>query len=146
MVSVEDRGSTRSGRTYLPDYFERVPAQRREEIVENILKSKRVDIDNLSNIMEIMSIHRTTVKISEKALKEYCAPTLHYFKEPILFPNPGVREYQFDGELINIWQEKAFSGREDEDPRRHFREFDDVIASIGPKGISRDFSRLKLFH
>ena len=92
MVSVEDRGSTRSGRTYLPDYFERVPAQRREEIIENILKSKRVDIDNLSNIMEIMSIHRTTVKIPEKALKEYCAPTLHYLKEPILFPNPGDRK------------------------------------------------------
>ena len=42
-------------------------------------------------------------------------------------------------------QEKAFSGREDEDPGRHRREFEDVIASIGPKGIPRDFSRLKLF-
>ena len=49
-----------------------------------------------------MSIHRTTVTIPEKSLKEYCVPTLHYLKEPILFPNPGVREYQFDGDLINI--------------------------------------------
>ena len=145
MISVEDRGSTRSGRTYLPEYLDRVPTQRREEIIENLLKSKRVDVDNLSDIMEIMSINRTTATIPEKALKEYSAPTLHYLKEPILFPNPGVREYQFDGELINILQEKAFSGREDEDPGRHLREFEDVIASIGPKGISRDFSRLKLF-
>ena len=145
MISVEDRGSTRSGRTYLLEYFDRVPTQRREEIIENLLKSKRVDVDNLSDIMEIMSINRTTVMIPEKALKEYSAPTLHYLKEPILFPNPGVREYQFNGELINILQENAFSGREDEDPGRHLREFEDVIASIGPKGISRDFSRLKLF-
>ena len=65
MICVEDRGSTRSGRTYLPDYLDRVPTQRREEIIENLLKSKRVDIDNLSNIMEIMSIHRTTIKIPE---------------------------------------------------------------------------------
>ena len=59
--------------------------------------------------MEIMSIHRTTVKIPEKALKEYCAPTLHYLNEPILFPNPGVREYQFDGELINICKKKLLA-------------------------------------
>ena len=70
MISVEDRGSTRSGRTYLPEYLDRVPTQRREEIIENLLKSKRVDIDNLSNIMEIMSIHRTIVKIPEKAPTE----------------------------------------------------------------------------
>ena len=102
MFSVGDTRSTLSGRTYLPEYLERVPVPRHEEIIENLLKSKRVDVDNLSNIMEIMSIHRTTVKIPEKALKEYCAPTLYYLKEPILFPNHGVREYQFDGELINI--------------------------------------------
>ena len=63
MFSVGDRGSTRSGRTYLPEYLELVPVPRREEIIENLLKSKRVDVDSLSNIMEIMSIHRTTVKI-----------------------------------------------------------------------------------
>ena len=70
MVSLEDKASTCSGRTYLPEYFECVPVQRREEIIENLLKSKRVDIDNLSNFMKIMSIHRTTIKIPEKALKE----------------------------------------------------------------------------
>ena len=70
MISVEDRGLTRSGRTYLPEYLDCVTTQRREEMIENLLKSKRVDINNLSNIMEIMSIHRTTVMIPEKALKE----------------------------------------------------------------------------
>ena len=35
---------------------------------------------------------------------------------------------------------------EDEDPGRHLREFDDVITSLGPKGLPRDFSHLKLFH
>ena len=42
-------------------------------------------------------------------------------------------------------QENAFSGREDEDLGRHMREFDDVITSLRPKGLPRDFSRLKLF-
>ena len=62
MISVEDRGSTRSGRTYLPEYLERVPDQRRLEIIENILKSSSVSVDGLSNIMEIMSINRTTAR------------------------------------------------------------------------------------
>ena len=85
MISVEDRGSTRSGRTYLPEYLDRVPTQRREEIIENLLKSKRVHVDNLSDIMEIMSINRTTATIPEKALKEYSAPTLHYLKNLYYF-------------------------------------------------------------
>ena len=55
MISVEDRGSTRSGRTYLPEYLERVPDQRRQEIIDNLLKSSSVSVDGLSNIMEIMS-------------------------------------------------------------------------------------------
>ena len=95
--------------------------------------------------MEIMSINRTTVRRAEKTLKEYCAPSLYNLKEPILFPNPGVREYQFDGELLNMLQEMAFSGREDEDPGRHLREFENMVTSLGPKGIPREFTRLKLF-
>ena len=85
MVSVEDRGSTCSGRTYLPDYFERVPAQRCKEIIENLLKSKRVDIDNLSDILEIMSIHRTTVNIPEKALKNIVLQIIIFLKNLYYF-------------------------------------------------------------
>ena len=93
--------------------------------------------------MEIMSIYRTTPMKPEKTLKEYSAPSSEFLKQPIEFPNPGVREYRFDGGIIKILQEKAFSGRED--TGRHLREFDDVITSLGPKGLPRDFSRLKLF-
>ena len=100
MIFVEDRGSTRSGRTYLLEYLKHVPTQRREEIIENLLKSKRVDIDNLSNIMEIMSIHRTTVTIPEKSLKECSAPTLHYLKEPIF--HLGFKP-SFTSCPLNVW-------------------------------------------
>ena len=116
MISVEDSGSTRSGRTYLLEYLERVPDQRRQEIIENLLKSSTVSVDGLSNIMEIMSINRTTVRRAEKTLKEYCAPSLYNLKEPILLLDPGVRGYQFYAVLLHILQEKAFNGREDEDP------------------------------
>ena len=60
MFSLGDKGSTRSGRTYLPNYIERMPAQRREEIIEKLLRSNKVEVENLSDIMEIMSIYRTT--------------------------------------------------------------------------------------
>ena len=92
-----------------------------------------------------MSIHRTTPKKPEKTLREYNALNSAFLKQPIEFPNPRVREYRVDGEIIKILQEKAFSGREDEDPGRHLREFDDVITSLVPKDLPRDFSRLKLF-
>ena len=95
--------------------------------------------------MEIMYIYRTTPMKPKKTLREYSAPSSEFLKQPIEFPNPRVREYQFDGGIIKILLEKAFSGRKDEDPGRHIREFDDVITSLGPKGLPRYFSRLKLF-
>ena len=96
--------------------------------------------------MEIMSITRTTPRKPEKTLREYSAPNSAFLKQPIEFPNPRVRDFQFDMEIIKILQEKAFSGREDEDPGRHLREFDDVISLLGSKGLPRDLSRLKLLH
>ena len=102
MVSLEDKGSTSSGRTYLPNYFERVPAQRREEIIEKLLRSDKVEVENLRDFIGIMSIYRTTPKKPEKTLREYSAPNSAFLKQPIEFPNPGVREYRFDGEIIKI--------------------------------------------
>ena len=70
MFSLGDKGSTHSGRTYLPNYIERVHAQRREEIIEKRLRSNKVEVENLSDIMEIMSIYRTTPLKPEKTLRE----------------------------------------------------------------------------
>ena len=92
MFSLGDKGSTRSGRTYLQNYLEHVHVQRREEIIEKHLRSKKVEVENLSDFMEIMSICRTTPKKPEKTLREYNAPSSEFLKQPIEFPNPGVRE------------------------------------------------------
>ena len=53
-----------------------------------------------------MSIHRTTPKKPEKTLREYSAPNSAFLKQPIEFPNPGVREYRFDGEIIKFCRKK----------------------------------------
>ena len=58
--------------------------------------------------MEIMSIYKKTPLKPEKTLQEYSAPSSEFLKQPIEFPNPGVREYQFDGGIIKILQEKSF--------------------------------------
>src|SRR4051812_15868886 len=99
MVSLGDKGSTCSGRSYLPDYLDRVPTQRREEIIEKLLRSNKVEVENLSDFLEIMSIHRKTPEKPEKTLREYSAPNSAFLKQPIEFLNPGVREYRFDGEI-----------------------------------------------
>ena len=102
MVSLGVNGSTRSGRTYLPDYIECVPAPRREVIIGKLLRSNKVEVENLSDIIEIMSIYRTTPMKPKKTLREYSAPSSEFLKQPIEFPNPGVREYRFDGGIIKI--------------------------------------------
>src|SRR4051812_10742705 len=74
MVSLGDKGSTRSGRTYLPDYLDRVPFRRHQEIIEKLFRSNKFEVENLSYFMEIMSIHRKTPKKPEKTLRENTAP------------------------------------------------------------------------
>ena len=74
MISVEDRGSTRLGKTYLTPYIEHVPDDRRLEIIENLANSRTVDVDSLSSLMKELSI---TQKAEEpkKTLRECGAPS-----------------------------------------------------------------------
>ncbi len=56
MISVEDRGSTRSGRVYLPNFIDRVPDSRCLEVIQNLANSRVVDVNSLSTMMENLSI------------------------------------------------------------------------------------------
>jgi hypothetical protein len=40
MICVQDRGTTLSGRNYLPEYLERIPNIRHDTTVTNLLRSK----------------------------------------------------------------------------------------------------------
>ena len=75
MISVKDRGSTRSGRTYLLDYIERFPEPRRLEVFERLANSRTVDINNISNLMAELTISRRPENEPEKPLREYGAPS-----------------------------------------------------------------------
>lgn len=79
MLSVHDRGSTRSGKTYFPRYLERVLYERRQEFVENFQKSKTID---LNSMMENLTI---TPK-PEYTLKEYGVASKQVIKTPIVIP------------------------------------------------------------
>ena len=74
MISVEDKGSTRLGKTYLPPYIEHVPDDRRLEIIENLANSRTVDVDSLSSLMKELSITQKAEE-PEKTLRECGAPS-----------------------------------------------------------------------
>jgi hypothetical protein len=102
MISVEDRGSTLSGRTYLPGYIDRIPEPRLLEVLENLTNSRTVDVNSLSNLMADLSITGRPEKEPKKSLREYGAPSAHAIRKPILFPKVNVDEYQINTELIYI--------------------------------------------
>ena len=78
MLSVKDKGSTRSGRTYLPDYIERILGTRLEEVVTNLRNSNIIDINSIDTLMSKMTISEKPKPIREKTLREYGAPSRHY--------------------------------------------------------------------
>ena len=75
MISVEDKGSTRFGRTYLPDFINRFPESRRLEVVERLAKSRTVDANSLSDLMGELTISRRPDIEAEKPPREFGAPT-----------------------------------------------------------------------
>jgi hypothetical protein len=145
MISVEDRGSTRSGRTYLPGYIDRIPEPRRLEIFERLANLRTVDVNNISNLMTELTISRRPENEPEKPLREYGAPSARAIRKPILFPEVNVEEYEINTELIYMLQENAFQGEEDENPLDHIKEVHGICETFGPKGLSREFVLLKLF-
>ena len=118
MISVEDRGSTHSGKTYLPPYIEHVPYDRRLEIIENLANSCTVDVDSLSYLMKELSI---TPKVEEpkKTLREGGAPSAYAMRQPILYPDLEGMEYHISPKLVYMMKDIAFAGKEEEDPNQH---------------------------
>ena len=117
MLSVEDRGSTRSGRTYLPDYIERIPGTRLEEVVTNLRNSNIIDINSIDTLMSKMTISEKPKPIREKTLREYGAPSRHYIRSPTKIPDgPFITLHP---EIIHKVDKTAFQGEEGEDPRLH---------------------------
>ena len=82
MISVEDRGSTRSGRNYLPSFIERVPDSRRLEVLQNLARSHAVDVNGLSIMMENLTIVAKDIE-PEKALGDYGSPLTLVTRKPI---------------------------------------------------------------
>lgn len=110
MISVEDRGSIRLGRVYLPNFIDRVPDSRHLEVLQYLANSRDVDVNSLSTIMENLSI---TAKAAEpsKALGEYGTPSTLVAKNPIVYPDVKGIEYEIDRKLLIRMQENAFFRR-----------------------------------
>jgi hypothetical protein len=115
MTSVEDRGSTCSGRVYLPNFIDQVPDSRRLEVIQNLANSRDVEVNSLCTLMENLSITATAVGPS-KTLEEYGTPSTLVAKNPIVYSDLKGIEYEIDPELLNMMQEDAFSGEDHEDP------------------------------
>jgi hypothetical protein len=88
MMSVADRGALRSGRNYLPEYIERIPEERRQEICEKLANSCSIDVNSLSSMMEDLSIFTRGVIRAEKTLREHGAPSKEFMRNPIVLPDP----------------------------------------------------------
>ena len=86
MLSITDRGSTRSGKSNLPDYIERIPDTRLEEFIINFQNSNTIDINSINTLMSRMTISGKPEETREKTLGEYGAPSRHYLSSPIKFP------------------------------------------------------------
>lgn len=144
MIYVEDRGSTRSGKTYLPPYIEHVPDDRRLEFIKNLANSRTVDVDSLSSLMKELSL---TQKAEEpkKTLRECGAPSSFAMREPILYPDLEGMEYYLSPKLIHMMKDIAFARTEDEDPNHHLTKVYDICDTFGPAGIPKEFVLLKLF-
>lgn len=56
MISVEDRGTTRSGKTYLPLYIDRVSIEIFLEFIERFSNARTVDVDSLILLMTDLTI------------------------------------------------------------------------------------------
>jgi hypothetical protein len=102
MISIEDRGSTRSGRVYLPNFIDRVPDSRRLEVIQNLANSRVVDVNSLSTMMENLSIRAKTAGPS-KALGEYGIPSTLVAKNPIVYPDVKGIEYEIVIHLKRIY-------------------------------------------
>ena len=84
MISVEDRGCTRSDRTYLPGYIERIPEPRCQEIFERLANSLTVDVNSISNLMAELTISRRPKNEAENLL-ENMVPLRHELLESLYF-------------------------------------------------------------
>lgn len=56
MISVEDRGTTRSGKTYLPLYIDRVSIEIFLEFIERFSNARTVDVNSLILLMTDLTI------------------------------------------------------------------------------------------
>ena len=112
MLSVKDRGSTRPGKPYLPDYIERIPDTRLEEFITNFQNSNTIDINSINTVMSRMTISGKPEETREKTLGEYGAPSRHYLSSPIEFPEGPFIPLRL--ELIHKVDETAFQGKEGE--------------------------------
>ena len=132
IISVEDRGSTCSGRVYLPNFIDRVPDSRRLEVIQNLANSCAVDVNSLSTLMENLSV---TAKASgpRKTLGECGTPSTLVAKNPIVYPDVKGIEYEIDHELLTMMQENAFSGEDHEDLSVHLTRMNDICEVVGPK-------------
>ena len=105
MLSVKDRGSTRSGKSYLPDYIECIPDTRLEEFITNFQNSNTIDINLINTLMSRMTISGKPEETREKTLGEYGAPSRNYLSSPILYEGPFI---PLRPELIHKVDETAF--------------------------------------
>lgn len=135
MLAVADRGSTRSGRQYLPDYIERILEERCSEFIE---KLQRSDTTEISSLFADMTISPK----KEKTLREYGAPSGIVAKSPILYPTNYAEEFSIDANLINEVKDNTFLGQEDEDPHALLTTFNALCGTFKLKVCPENLSYL----
>jgi hypothetical protein len=84
MISVEDKGSTRSGRIYLPHFIDQVPDSRHPKVIQNLVNSCVGDINSLSTLMENLSITAKAAGPS-KIFAEYETHSALVANNPIIY-------------------------------------------------------------
>jgi hypothetical protein len=94
MISVDDRGSICSGRTYFPTYFDPVHAPKHPEIFNHLKNNSTIDINSLSSLMGDLTITRRLEKEPEEISRKYGPPTPHAIRKLIRFPYINVEEYE----------------------------------------------------
>ena len=115
MLPVSDRGATRSGKTYLPEYISHFPQEQQASLMEKYKKNQTTELNTL------------------------------FAEMSIIYPTNYATEYSIDCDLIQEVSKHAFARTIEEDPQAHLMFFDTLCGTFKIKDVSLEFVLLRLF-
>lgn len=120
----------RSEKTYLQEYFERLPKERLSKLAKKRNKSATIDLNALFGKMSLSDSEM------EKTLRELGASFKFKIKSPIVAPTIIVEDFAIDVEFLCEVQNHAFSGEVDERPFAHLMNFDTLCGTFKKKDVT----------